>query len=533
MAVITPNSDVILLKVPLEIDEANQLTFASATAQYNYFNGLTGKLPFDKFTYQRKDGTIRIPALMDDILSYNYVMYRNTAHGSKWFYAFIESMEYVNDSVTAVKIKTDTWQTYQFDLTFKPTFVLREHTNDDTIGSNIVPENVDTGEPTINDSIVHMSPNITGNFVTFMVSDTGPINKVWTDMPSQYNGIFSGYAFFGVDSLSDAQRIVDRYVDNTREEAIQNIFMAPKSVYGNYTTSIIDTVSPTITIYYPEVMSSPQSIIASQTISRINTLDGYTPKNNKLYTYPYSYLYVTNNTGSDVEFRYEDFTNATPTFSLGGILCSGCDIKLNPLNYKNVSTANQAYGLKAGKFPVCSWNTDAHAIWLAQNQLNMTVAGQELFVGATTGAALAKVTGDYSKLGTAGTDFLAKVFDSLKGDYLSKHMPDQAHGDVNSSNYNYSIGNWFDFRRMSVRAETARIIDDYFSAFGYATNRVKTPNITGRRNWNYVKTARCYIEADIPQEDLQEIKNMFDTGVTFWHNPATFADYSQANDILT
>lgn len=93
MAVIAPNSDLVLLKVPLEIDEANQLTFANATAQYNYFNGLTGKLAVDNYTYQRKDGTIRFGANFDDIIGYNYVMYRNTSYSSKWFYAFIENME--------------------------------------------------------------------------------------------------------------------------------------------------------------------------------------------------------------------------------------------------------------------------------------------------------------------------------------------------------------------------------------------------------------------------------------------------------
>jgi hypothetical protein len=85
---------------------------------------------------------------------------------------------------------------------------------------------------------------------------------------------------------------------------------------------------------------------------------------------------------------------------------------------------------------------------------------------------------------------------------------------------------------MSVRAEVARTIDDFFTMFGYKVNRVKVPNVTGRRNWNYVKTIGCYIDGDIPQGDMQEIKNMFDRGVTFWHNPATFADYSQNNDII-
>jgi hypothetical protein len=58
------------------------------------------------------------------------------------------------------------------------------------------------------------------------------------------------------------------------------------------------------------------------------------------------------------------------------------------------------------------------------------------------------------------------------------------------------------------------------------------PNVIGRRNWNYVETIGCYIDGDVPQGDMQEIKDMFNKGVTFWHNPSTFADYSQNNDII-
>ena len=85
---------------------------------------------------------------------------------------------------------------------------------------------------------------------------------------------------------------------------------------------------------------------------------------------------------------------------------------------------------------------------------------------------------------------------------------------------------------MSIKAKQAEILDEYFDQFGYKCNRVKIPNINGRRNWNFVKTIGCYIEANIPQDDLQEIKAMFDKGITFWHNPATFADYTQSNDIV-
>ena len=85
---IVPNSKIILLKNPIEIDYANELTFNTATDQYNYFYSLT-KLEFDKLTYQRKDNTCRIPTsnetggiTFEDLLGYNYCMYQNTAdHG--------------------------------------------------------------------------------------------------------------------------------------------------------------------------------------------------------------------------------------------------------------------------------------------------------------------------------------------------------------------------------------------------------------------------------------------------------------------
>lgn len=85
---------------------------------------------------------------------------------------------------------------------------------------------------------------------------------------------------------------------------------------------------------------------------------------------------------------------------------------------------------------------------------------------------------------------------------------------------------------MSIKAEYAKIIDDYFSAFGYRVNSLKVPNITGRANWNYVKTVGCNVIGDVPQTDIEEIKSMFDRGVTIWHNAATFLDYSQNNNIV-
>ena len=101
-------------------------------------------------------------------------------------------------------------------------------------------------------------------------------------------------------------------------------------------------------------------------------------------------------------------------------------------------------------------------------------------------------------------------------------------GDVITSDKINNIYVW----KMSITSQFAQIIDKYFDVYGYKVNKVKIPNVTGRTNWNYVKTIGCYIDADIPQDDLQEIKSMFDKGITFWHNASTFGDYSQSNTIV-
>jgi hypothetical protein len=114
-----PDTDLRLLSVPLTKGDGHQIDFATAAAQTAYFQGKSVKTYAD-FYYQRKDHYIDIPDVYDNLLTCNYVMYRNTSHGSKWFYAFIGRMEFVNQNVTRVYISTDVFQTWLFDFTFLP-----------------------------------------------------------------------------------------------------------------------------------------------------------------------------------------------------------------------------------------------------------------------------------------------------------------------------------------------------------------------------------------------------------------------------
>lgn len=87
--------------------------------------------------------------------------------------------------------------------------------------------------------------------------------------------------------------------------------------------------------------------------------------------------------------------------------------------------------------------------------------------------------------------------------------------------YGFSI-NW-----LHPRLANLRCIDQYFSRFGYRTNRLKKPNVNTRPLWNYVKTAGAVVKGPFSYASKIAIQQSMDRGVTFWHVPdVVLGDYS-------
>lgn len=558
MAVITPQTDLILLKCPLEVDQQNQLTFASANAQYNYFYNLP-KLAVNKFTYQRKDSTVRFPAQTDSILNYNYCMYRNTAYSNKWFYAFITNMQYINDEVTEIKLKTDVWQTWQFDINLEPSFVEREHVSDDTVGAHTLNEEINTGEYMVNTMTnkTFCAPDVDGAYIVLSVTEAPTKNSdgssiVPSDLSSRcYNGVIQGCVLIMFEytstGVADLGRAIKWYDEHDKKDAITSIYAIPKSIYpSNYirTVSIIDPFDADI--FWP-VSHIGSTDMGTTTITRNTTLNGYSPKNNKMYCYPYNYLMLTNNNGSNNIYHYEDFNNpASVVFKYNGVLTEGSDVKAYPLNYKKNSTnfSGYIYGVDMGKTPTFSWANDMYLNWKAQNswQGMYNQAGNVVntFEATPAGGSKAPVEDVFSYFGSLieqGANYVGSTVNAIKNTitgsgYRASLTPDQVSG-ATTADLNFCIGRCgFTFYQLSVRAEVAAIIDNYFTMYGYKVNTMKNINITSRAYWNYIKCVQVNITGDIPQSDLHEIKTYFNNGITFWHNPATYLDYSQNNAIV-
>lgn len=72
-------------------------------------------------------------------------------------------------------------------------------------------------------------------------------------------------------------------------------------------------------------------------------------------------------------------------------------------------------------------------------------------------------------------------------------------------------------------------IYNYFVKYGYKVSKWEKINVNSRRYFNFIKTNTCNIVGEnIPHEYLEEIKDIFNRGVTIWHvdNGANIGDYS-------
>ena len=520
------------------MDNNNQLTFANANAQFNYFNSLP-KIEIEASSYQRKDSTVRYPGNIEDLYGYNYCMYRNHNYSNKWFYAYVTDLQWSSEKMTLVTLKTDVWQTWQFDLTFKKSFVEREHVNDDTIGIHTIPENLELGDYICNaiQDFQIAKPDDGTAIVVFQVT-TITCDQATFPAPTKnvFNGIPQGCYMFGFPltnaNIGKIQTVIGTYDGAGKGESIVSIFLVP------YLASEWEIKNGGGTLEQ-ESFYVPKSSWKSHTdivpsISINPWLDSYRPKNNKLYTFPYNYLYVSNNAGVDIDYHYEDF-NGSPAFALYTAIEQGGSVFLMPQNSKKsgggITSDGWSEGIPAGKLPILSWTSDYYLNWQAVNGANIKLQALTSAVnwGFSTAGILAGNGGGSYSTGNLASD-VAGIMQKIKE---AKITPPQAEGNVSTGDVGFSSGeSKFTFRKMSIRAEYARIIDDYFTAFGYRVNAFKVPNRYGRRNWNYIKTVGCNIEGDIPQGDMQEIKGMFDSGITLWHNTNTYLDYSQNNNIV-
>lgn len=537
---IQPNSIIKLCSgVPIDSSYKDTIYFTSKSEQKSYFESKVSKT-MDKASFQRingQQGVVRMSANAETIYDCNYMMFQNTNYGSKWFYAFITNIEYINDKVSNIYFSIDVMQTwFLFDCTLKECFVEREHSKTDNIGDNLVPENLEYGDyvsSTFEQFTGSDLPSGGNNIVaplSIVVACT--FNKDYTDIAGgYYSHLYSGLNFITFPNTSTGASECEEWLSNVpaaKYDGIVAIFLMP--------TNFITDETGNNKVYTSTKL---------KLIINMFGVDGYQIKNNKLYTYPYNFLYVTNFQGNSATYCYEYFSDSVCNFTLTGSMDCNPEVMVVPNNYKGVAT-NYDEKLTLQGYPQLGWNTDSFKAWLAQSAtstiagygssaiIDSSYANRTATQGRYIPSANPEIRSGVNISSSANPVAIALVglhiANTLQSINYHASLPPQSHGSNNGSILS-TIGLMsFGVMQKHIREEYAKILDDYFTMFGYATHRVKIPNINVRPHWTYVKTIGSnVISKSCSNNDVTTINTIFDNGITFWKNANEIGNYSLDN----
>lgn len=444
----TPQSKIYLLK-GLEIDAMNNTfwgAFDTPEKQFNFFINNYDHIVFENYTYQRKDGTVVVPGLYDDLRLYNYLIYQNgdTGNKAKWIYCFITSLGYLNDNATSIVFETDVIQTWRFEIenNFMESYIAYEHRpqyydNGDGVHRpciNTQPENIEVGTDLISDKQYLIDPNQNTSFavigMTCDMSGKDSYTNAQLGAPSQVNyyifpfnrytgndiktlkiGNTSGatVTISGLSTVLDAirknEKLVGKCVSIIVTNSIPGLVVESGQVVikrdcfsgeqqGDY--QILTYKAKTMN----DMLENDLNAFPKTQVYNIPAFIGFS-EFTKIYTYPYSYLVISDNNGTTKAFKnelWQDMKNAQ-------FICVGSpnSSKMNimPLNYK-VTKSNDSYSSLINlensfesqyetSLPIIS---DTTALMLQSSRNSMNVGLSNIRRSNETNSAIASATGN-------------------------------------------------------------------------------------------------------------------------------------------
>ena len=650
----TPNTVVKILKgIELDRDLENTYRFASLSAQQNFFSAPKRvKFQLENLQYLRTgENSIKVELKTAALYDCNYLMFQNTGYmdasgRTRWFYAFIDRVDYVNEATSEISYTIDPMQTWWFDFKFADCMVEREHVRDDRIGKNVISEPVECGDymQEVKASIV--PPNsfkYKGGLITtkpinngILPSDTitiqiTPSASVSFSRPKPYAGVdvgselnttgtvgqyptdLSWYADFSLvknkeatgkyhsDNTVTAPDILDikRYslqnliswianaqIDGMDAKDIYAVFIYPDFFSSEDDTAIFDS--------YGSGSKEKTMTFDMSSTAGFKKTDGkfFVPKNNKLYTFPYTRLTVSSHYGNVAHYKFELFDGGfKPRFTLLSILTATPQAALIPVGYmgKEDATDYMVTLPYAIEIPV---KGDAFKTYMAENKGNIisslfnSVLSAAIPAMTTTSTVAMTSGGDITQERTirtlspktgrlrnslqdttrtvnypsrqesesstvsfgGGAKYTGLV--SMVGDLVDKaHLPNPVYGNMTTTDILATAKlNTITLYREGISGDIAKTIDDFFTMFGYAIKEVKQPGVYNRHYWQYIKTCGCnlhnadryydYVNENVNYStgmsaaDIDTLEKIFNRGITLWNQDVQIGDYTLDNGTL-
>lgn len=155
--------------------------------------------------------------------------------------------------------------------------------------------------------------------------------------------------------------------------------------------------------------------------------------------------------------------------------------------------------------------------------------------GAAAGAQVGNIIGQSNAMSTvtssltsSGTNAMLKAAQSFMSARAGKAygLP-KAQGGLATGKSLYALGHaGYEVYRVHLKESLIKLIDSFFTRYGYAQNVYRYPHINIRRRWCFVQAdnieimpilANTYTRAGVPTEFRQQIIDRMKAGVTFWN----------------
>lgn len=539
--------------VPLEKNDENTFFFNSLLDQNAYFASKLFRTLTAMCYHREQENYIRVQMPLSACYDVNYLSFINTDHENKLYYAFVDHVNYISDTVSEIVFTVDYLQTWLFEIknNLTPCFIERNTTADDSV-PNTIKESFDLGEYVINYGNLQ---NITGLYDLVLVLQASFDVVHWIDNGYLETAKRIPYCVkrTGVTSLFDSTDVVyfeigtDAQAFNTFFSHVNEVgsgvtindilsmWLYPKALITGTAKEIIN-VGTDKNIYY---LVNPQKVDRTPSLY-LQNFNGYTPKNNKLLQAPYMQIYVENNSGNSSIYDPIYFDD-NPSFRVLGTTTPDAKARLIPLKYKGMPTGTTGLsydveeGLDSTPFPSMQFLSDAYLVWLAQNRhtVDADLVGQSINTIGSLGVGLSSLIANTATANLGGAvasvSGIASTLNGVQAQIAkfedAKIQPATAKGNQSEglSGFWDKIG--FSICVKCIDTDHAKSIDSFYTMYGYPVKHIETPKLNNRSRFTYIKTTNFKTNGQIPQNEKNIINSYFNNGVRFWNDRVHFENY--------
>lgn len=495
--------------IPWDNTYTNVRLFSSQQDAFNNILGNFSNLELENCEYVDYGSmVVDVPVQEINAKKFNYMIIRDDTTGlTNYEFCFILGTKRRGRNATTITFEHDTFQNNIYQCTLSTTFIERAHVTkaNDVAGNYTKDEGLEFGDYISADKLPFSVPDYTdpdyGDWSIVIATTFDEAGKAVVGDMTQ--GVYGGINYFAYDTATGANNFINAAVSHNLLEGIVQIFMLPSKW-----VDISDVQYQDITV--PKIAGK---------------IDGYTPKNQKLFVYPYVQLYINNNCGASASLKQEYFPGGSMKFKAGVPLTCNPKLYLFAERYKGINL-NAIDTVNFSSFPNCAVAIDSYKAWLAQtgaSQFTQAVAETAETHGfSISGAvqdAIAAITANVVG-GTGGGSLLGTAANALRKTSTTYIQPPTAVGTMGGDGlYQVNLCR-IDMFRMTIRAEWAKKIDDYFSMYGYNISEFGDIMyyMNTRSRFNYIKTCNCNIIGGTCEAgELAKLRSIFDSGVTVWH----------------